>query len=86
MKGTVIVVGATLIAGLIASTALFAMAHLTMGQPFVLIGVTIVSIVIGVTFYRTRNLIPGVIAHGVFDAVQLFVIIPIAYRMGAMGS
>jgi len=72
--------------GLIASTALFAMAHLTMGQPFVLIGVTIVSIVIGITFYRTRNLIPGVIAHGVFDAVQLFVIIPIAFRMGAMGG
>lgn len=72
--------------GLVASTGLFAMAHLTMGQPFVLIGVSIISIVIGVTFYRTRNLIPGIIAHGVFDAVQLFVIIPVVYRMGMMGS
>ena len=66
--------------GLIASTILFALAHLGLGQPLLLIGVTIISLVIGTAFYRTRNLIPGVIAHGVFDAVQLFVIIPIAFR------
>ncbi|HYM62871.1 MAG TPA: type II CAAX endopeptidase family protein [Thermoanaerobaculia bacterium] len=67
--------------GLIASTALFALAHTGLGQPFLLIGVSIISLVIGFTFYRTKNLIPGVIAHGVFDAVQLFVIIPIAFRL-----
>jgi membrane protease YdiL (CAAX protease family) len=71
--------------GLIASTILFALAHTGLGQPFLLIGVTIISLVIGFTFYRTKNLIPGVIAHGVFDAVQIFVIIPIAFRVTGMG-
>jgi membrane protease YdiL (CAAX protease family) len=67
--------------GLIASTVLFALAHFTYGNPLLLIGVTVVSLVIGITFYKTRNVIPCVIAHGVFDAIQLFVIVPIAVRM-----
>jgi membrane protease YdiL (CAAX protease family) len=41
--------------------------------------------VIGFTFYRTKNLIPCIIAHGVFDAIQLFVILPVVFRMMGMG-
>jgi membrane protease YdiL (CAAX protease family) len=70
--------------GLIASTVLFALAHFTYGNPLLLIGVTVVSLVIGVAFYRTKNVLPGVIAHGVFDAIQLFVIVPIAVKMMGM--
>jgi len=70
--------------GLIASTLLFAVAHAGYGQPMLLVGVTFISLIIGTTFYRTKNLIPGIIAHGVFDAVQLFVIIPIAFRFSGM--
>lgn len=70
--------------GLIASTVLFALAHSGLGQPLLLIGVAVISLIIGFTFYRTRNLIPGVIAHGVFDAVQLFVIIPVVFKMTGM--
>lgn len=70
--------------GLLASTILFALAHFTYGQPLLLIGVTTISLVIGIVFYRTRNVLPGVIAHGVFDAIQIFVIVPIALKvMGA---
>jgi membrane protease YdiL (CAAX protease family) len=72
--------------GLLLSTALFAMAHVGLGQPLLLIGVAIISLVIGFAFYRTKNLIPGVVAHGVFDAVQLFVIIPIAFKAGGLGG
>jgi membrane protease YdiL (CAAX protease family) len=72
--------------GVIASTILFALAHSGLGQPFLLIGVSLISLVIGFTFYRTKNLIPGVIAHGIFDAVQLFVIIPIVFKMTGMGA
>ena len=72
--------------GLIASTILFALAHSGLGQPFLLIGVTLISLVIGFTFYRTKNLIPCIIAHGIFDAVQLFVIIPIVFKMSGMGA
>ncbi len=67
--------------GLIVSTILFAMAHVGLGQPFLLIGVSVISLVIGTVFYRTKNLIPGIIAHGIFDAVQLFVVIPIVYSI-----
>jgi membrane protease YdiL (CAAX protease family) len=72
--------------GVIASTALFALAHSGLGQPLLLIGVSVISLVIGFTFYRTRNLIPGIIAHGIFDAVQLFVIIPVVFKMSGMGA
>ena len=72
--------------GVIASTLLFALAHSGLGQPLLLIGVAIISLVIGFTFYRTKNLIPGVIAHGVFDGVQLFGIIPIVFKMTGIGS
>jgi membrane protease YdiL (CAAX protease family) len=72
--------------GVIASTILFALAHSGLGQPFLLIGVTLISLVIGFTFYRTKNLIPGIIAHGIFDAVQLFVIIPVVFKMSGMGA
>lgn len=71
--------------GLIASTVLFALAHFTYGNPLLLIGVTVISLVIGITFYRTRNVLPGVIAHGVFDAIQLFVIVPVAFRVMGLG-
>jgi membrane protease YdiL (CAAX protease family) len=72
--------------GLLASTIFFALAHAGYGQPFLLIGVALISLVIGMTFYRTKNLIPGVIAPGVFDAVQLFVIIPIAFKAAGLGG
>jgi membrane protease YdiL (CAAX protease family) len=72
--------------GLVGSTILFALAHFTYGNPLFLIGVTIVSVVIGLTFYRTKNVIPGIIAHGVFDAIQLFVIIPTVYKMMSAGA
>ncbi|MGZ5433292.1 MAG: CPBP family intramembrane glutamic endopeptidase [Thermoanaerobaculia bacterium] len=71
--------------GLVASTILFALAHFTYGNPLMLIGVTVISLVIAITFYRTKNVLPGIIAHGVFDAIQLFVIVPIAVKMMGIG-
>jgi membrane protease YdiL (CAAX protease family) len=72
--------------GLILSTALFALAHSGLGQPLLLIGISIISLIIGFTFYRTKNLIPGVIAHGIFDAIQLFVMIPVIFKMTGIGG
>jgi membrane protease YdiL (CAAX protease family) len=71
--------------GVIASTILFAIAHSGLGQPLLLIGVFIISLIIGFTFYRTKNLIPGIVAHGVFDAIQLLVILPVVFKMMGMG-
>jgi membrane protease YdiL (CAAX protease family) len=70
--------------GLLVSTGLFAMAHFTLGQPLLLIGITVISLIIGFTFYRTKSVLPGVVAHGVFDAIQLFVIIPVAFKVTGM--
>lgn len=66
--------------GLIVSTAIFALAHAGYGQPMLLIGITVISLVIGTTFYLTRRLLPCIIAHGVFDAIQIFVIVPFALK------
>ena len=67
--------------GLLASTLIFAVSHAGYGQPFMLIGVTTISLVIGFTFYKTRNLVPCIIAHGVFDAIQIFLIVPFALKL-----
>jgi membrane protease YdiL (CAAX protease family) len=72
--------------GLIASTLLFSLAHSGLGEPLLLIGVAIISLVIGFTFYRTKNLIPGMMAHGIFDSVQIFVLIPIVFKLAGMGA
>lgn len=66
--------------GLLISTAIFAISHAGYGQPFMLIGVTIISLVIGITYYRTKDLWPCIVAHGVFDAIQIFVIVPTALK------
>ena len=71
--------------GLIVSTILFALAHFTYGNPLMLVGITVVSVIIGITFHRTKNVIPGVLAHGVFDAIQLFVIVPVVFKMLGVG-
>jgi membrane protease YdiL (CAAX protease family) len=72
--------------GLLASTLLFARAHFTYGNPLLLIGVTIISLIIGAAFHRTKNVVPGIIAHGVFDAFKLFVIVPFAVKITGIGS
>lgn len=66
--------------GLVASTLLFAVGHAGYGQPFMLVGILVISFVIGFTFYRTKNLVPCIVAHGVFDSIQLFLIVPFALK------
>ncbi len=67
--------------GLLASTAAFVIAHAGFGEPLMFIGITVVSLVIGYVFYRTKSLLPCIIAHGVFDAIQLFIVIPVALQL-----
>jgi len=70
--------------GLILSTGLFVIAHAGFGQPLMFIGISVISLVIGITFYRTKSLLPCIVAHGVFDAIQLFNIIPVAVQFMPM--
>lgn len=64
--------------GLLLSTVLFTASHASYGMPFMLVGVFTVSIVLGRTFEkRGADVVPCMIAHALFDAIQLFVILPL---------
>jgi membrane protease YdiL (CAAX protease family) len=62
--------------GLITSSVLFALSHFSYGLPFMIVGVFTISLVIGRTLERTGDLLPCIIAHGIFDGVQLLIILP----------
>jgi membrane protease YdiL (CAAX protease family) len=67
--------------GWIPSSILFALSHGSYGLPLMMVSVFIISLLIGWTLRRTGRLLPCIIAHGVFDAIQLLVVIPLAMRM-----
>jgi membrane protease YdiL (CAAX protease family) len=71
--------------GLVASSLLFAMSHFSYGLPFMIVGVFTISLVIGRTLARTGDLLPCIVAHGVFDGVQLLIILPWAVHMWSAG-
>ena len=62
--------------GILISSLLFAASHATYGLTLMLVGVFTVSLVLGWMFRARANVLPCMVAHGVFDAVQLFVILP----------
>lgn len=62
--------------GLLFSTALFALAHLSYDQPFVLVGVTALSVLYGLLVRWRQSLWAAITAHALFDAIQLLVVIP----------
>ena len=66
--------------GAIAATLMFTAAHGAYGQPLVLVGILVVSTVLAVTFALYGNVLPCIVAHGVFDAIQMFVLIPLALK------
>jgi len=68
--------------GLVLSTLLFTLAHANYGLPFMLIGVMTISLVIGRLYDRRRRLLPCIVAHGIFDAIQLLIVLPWAVRLG----
>jgi membrane protease YdiL (CAAX protease family) len=64
--------------GWIPSSILFALSHAGYGMPNLLASVLMISLVIGWAFRRTGNLVPCIVAHGLFDAVQLLIVMPLA--------
>jgi membrane protease YdiL (CAAX protease family) len=41
----------------------------------------VISLALGWSLRQTGRLLPCIIAHGVFDAIQLLLIIPLAVKM-----
>jgi membrane protease YdiL (CAAX protease family) len=66
--------------GLVLSTLMFTLSHFSYGLPFMIVGVFTISLIIGYTFARSGDLLPCIVAHGIFDGVQLLVILPWAVR------
>lgn len=66
--------------GPLAATLMFTAAHGVYGQPLVLVGILVISAVLSVTFVLYGNVLPCMVAHGVFDAIQMFVVIPLVTR------
>ncbi len=67
--------------GLLVSSVLFAFAHFSYGLPSLAVGVFTISLIMGYTFERTRSLVPCIVVHGVFDAIQLLVVLPWAVHL-----
>jgi membrane protease YdiL (CAAX protease family) len=64
--------------GWLLSSVLFALSHGGYGLPTLTASVFAVSLVIGWALRRRGSLLPCVVAHGIFDGVQLLVVMPIA--------
>jgi len=67
--------------GPVAATLMFTAAHGVYGQPLVLVGILVISTVLSITYATYRNVLPCMVAHGVFDAIQMFVVIPAALKI-----
>jgi len=64
-------------AGLVLSSVLFTASHAGYGSPMLMIGVFLLSIVIGRLFRARQDVLPCMVAHSVFDAVQMLVVLPL---------
>jgi membrane protease YdiL (CAAX protease family) len=62
------------------STLLFVLAHLSYDQPFMLVGVTLLSLFFAALVLWRQSVWAAVAAHTLFDAVQLLFVIPWALR------
>lgn len=62
--------------GLVFSTLLFASAHLSYGQPFLLVGITLLSLLYGLLVRWRQSVWAAVAAHATFDLVQLLIVVP----------
>lgn len=60
------------------STLLFALAHWSYGEPFMLVGVTLLSLTYAGLYHWRGSVWAAATAHAVFDGVQLLILMPLA--------
>ncbi len=63
------------------STALFVLAHAGYEQPLMLVGITLLSLLFALLVRWRQNIWPAMAAHGLFDAVQLLIVVPTALEL-----
>ena len=67
--------------GIALSTGCFVLAHLSYGAPFMLLGITLLSLIYAFLVRWRQTIWPAIAAHALFDGIQLLVIIPMAMRL-----
>ncbi|MYF97444.1 MAG: CPBP family intramembrane metalloprotease [Holophagales bacterium] len=65
-------------AGFVTSNVLFVLAHLSYEQPFMLLGVALLSVGFSYLTIWRGNIWPAIAAHFLFDAIQLLILVPTA--------
>ena len=73
--------------GVLASSLLFALAHLGYGQPLMVVGILLLALIFAAVVRRRRNVGSVIVAHAVFDMIQLLVVLPLVVEnLGAGGA
>jgi membrane protease YdiL (CAAX protease family) len=67
--------------GAVAASALFLLAHGGYGEPFLVVGLLAITVVLAVSFRKTGSAWAPIFAHGTFDAIQLFILLPAALKL-----
>jgi membrane protease YdiL (CAAX protease family) len=67
--------------GIVLSSLFFVLAHVSYRQPFMLLGVLLLSMIYALLVRWRQTIWPAIAAHALFDGIQLLVIIPAALRL-----
>jgi membrane protease YdiL (CAAX protease family) len=67
--------------GIALSTIFFVMAHLSYDAPFMLVGITALSLLYAFVVRWRRNVLAAIVAHATFDLIQLLIVVPSVLRM-----
>jgi membrane protease YdiL (CAAX protease family) len=67
--------------GAVPASVFFLLAHAGYGEPFFFVGLLAITTVLAVAFAKTGNAVASVVAHGTFDAIQLFIFLPAALKL-----
>jgi hypothetical protein len=67
--------------GIVLSTAFFALAHLSYQQPFMLLGITLLSLIYAFLVRWRQSIWAAIAAHALFDGVQLLVVVPMVLKL-----
>jgi membrane protease YdiL (CAAX protease family) len=67
--------------GAVPASILFLVSHGGYGDPLFFFGLLAITAVLSATFEKTGSVVASMVAHGVFDAVQLLLVLPSVVRL-----
>jgi membrane protease YdiL (CAAX protease family) len=67
--------------GAVGASILFLLAHAGYGEPFFFVGLVAITAVLAAAFRRSGSTVAPIAAHGTFNAIQLFVVLPAVLKL-----